>query len=150
MTKINRELVTILRDGVDFELICPFRFYFDTHSKNIKDLPSGILECEAENGGRFSVDIFIEIPKGFKTDFGSVPLAFQSFISPVGKPTKAYVLHDYLCTLSNKGEIPRKVADCVFLDAMKILKVGVVRRYVIYGGVRAFALFKSLKRRMNG
>lgn len=139
----NKELITILREGKNFELLEPFYFYFDAKSDSLLGLKSEVIALE--NG-----QVCIPVPKGFVTDFGSVPLLFQSLISPVGKPTKAYVLHDYLCTLANKGAIARKKADEVFLDGLRILGVGRIQRSVIYGGVRVYALFKSLKRRKNG
>ncbi|WDL74227.1 DUF1353 domain-containing protein [Helicobacter winghamensis] len=102
----------------------------------------------------------LRVEKGFKTDFGSVPQAFQSFVSPIGKPTKAYVLHDRLCVANAKGEIwekffnklprkywnkpiTRKEADKVFLEAMKTLGVGALKRYIIYFYVRLYAILKG-------
>ena len=142
----NKELITILREGKDFELLEPFHFYFDGKSDSLMGLKSEVMLYD----GR----VCIPIPKGFRTDFGSVPLLFQSLISPIGKPTKAYVLHDYLCVLANNGDIARKKADEVFLDAMRILGVGRFKRILIYGGVRFYAFLKdflkAFKRRFNG
>ncbi|WDL73873.1 DUF1353 domain-containing protein [Helicobacter winghamensis] len=130
-----RDLITILREGVQFELLEPFRFYFKGDFKSLKKLPFGILELDEIKGG-----VFIQTPKGFKTDFGSIPQLFQSLISPVGKPTKAFVLHDYLCALSNAGKLKRKVADEVFKDALKQLGCGLLKRYLLYFGVRVFSM----------
>ena len=135
-----KDLITILRKGKDFELLEPFRFYFQ--KERLAHFAYGLndfIGYSSLNGTPF-----IQIPKGFKTDFGSVPQFFQSLISPVGKPTKAFVLHDYLCVRANRGELERETADRVFLEAMRVLGVGRVKRVSIYLSVRAYALTKSL------
>lgn len=147
---MNKELITILRQGKDFEILEPFRFYFSGDCEALRNLPYGILQLDEVCGG-----LFIEVPKGFKTDFGSVPQLFQSLLSPVGKPTKAYVLHDYLCELAQEGNLKRKVADDVFLSALRILGIGKIQRVVIYASVRFYALclkpiLNLIKRRNNG
>ncbi|MDE5926589.1 MAG: DUF1353 domain-containing protein [Helicobacter sp.] len=149
---MNKELRTILRQGKDFEILEPFRFYFRGDCEALRNIPSNseILQLD-----EFKGELFIEVPKGFKTDFGSVPQLFQSLLSPVGKPTKAYVLHDYLCELAQEGHLKRKVADDVFLSALRILGIGKIQRVVIYASVRFYALcFKPIlnliKRRNNG
>lgn len=115
----NRDLVVKVIDGSNFSLVQDFNFYFEEET--------------------------ITIPKGFITDFGSVPQIFQSFVSPIGKPTKAYVLHDYLCVKAKKGELSRKEADEIFLKAMKRLKVRKIKRKIIYFYVRLYAILKGLK-----
>ena len=138
----NKDLIVKVMNGNQFELMEDFVFYFP--------MLNGYRDCT------------LKVEKGFKTDFGSVPQAFQSFISPIGKPTKAYVLHDRLCVANAKGEIwekffnkvprkywekpiTRKEADKVFLEAMKVLGVGYLKRYTIYFYVRLYAILKGLK-----
>ena len=118
MSQNNDKLVVEYIDNGNFRLIKDFNFYFSDNS-------------------------FITIPKGFKTDFGSVPQIFQSIVSPVGKPTEAYVLHDYLCVRAIKGEIPRKEADLKFKEALKVLKVNKVKIYIIYFWVRIYGILKE-------
>ncbi len=77
------------------------------------------------------------IPKGFTTDFASIPKMFRMIVSPIGLHGKAAVLHDYLCEY---GLISRKEVDKVFLEAMKTLGVGWLRRTVMYRSVRAFSI----------
>lgn len=36
-----RDLITILREGVQFELLEPFRFYFKGDFKSLKNFPLG-------------------------------------------------------------------------------------------------------------
>lgn len=137
----HKELITVLKEGVQFELVQPFRFYFeDPTPTSIHKLPFGIVKLNAMNGC-----LYIEVPADFKTDFGTIPLLFQSVISPIGKPTKSFVVHDYLCVLAHSGKCSRKLADRVFLDCMRIQGVSPLKRNVIYYAVRAFALLKGLK-----
>ncbi|QPX63834.1 putative tail assembly chaperone [Campylobacter phage F358] len=130
MENINKDLITIYRYGNNFELYNDFHFIFDF------DVTSKGFTLEKYLVG----NNIIRIPKGFRTDFGSIPQLFQSIISPVGKPTKAYVLHDFLCGKSNKGDIPRALADELFLDAMKLLGVNVIKRYVVWAWVRIYGI----------
>ncbi len=78
--------------------------------------------------------ITITVPKGFVTDFASIPQPFWSAgLSPNGKYSKAAIVHDYLywtqgCT--------RRQADNILLIAMKESGVDVSTRTAIYEGVR--------------
>lgn len=86
----------------------------------------------------------ITVPRGFVTDFASVPKAFWSIIPPYGKHTKAAVLHDYLYQYHgfvSGGQIisyTRKESDQIFLRAMETLGVNQIKRWVMYQGVRIF------------
>lgn len=87
---------------------------------------------------------YIVIPKGFNTDFGSIPQVFQSLISPIGSPTKAYVLHDYLLYCFEVGEISKRViCDKAFKVALKNEGVGMLRRNFMYLCVRAYSILKE-------
>ena len=80
----------------------------------------------------------ITVPVGFITDFASIPRTCWSLIgSPTGKYGKAAVLHDYLYRRLQR-KYSRKQSDDIFLEAMKISKVGMIRRYTIYYSVRLF------------
>jgi hypothetical protein len=84
----------------------------------------------------------ITVPPGFKTDFASVPWFFQAFIPKTGRYNEATVVHDYLCYLSKKGQYDRKVADKVFLEAMRELGCKKWRRGIMYAGVATYTFFK--------
>ncbi|PZT48181.1 hypothetical protein B6S12_05010 [Helicobacter valdiviensis] len=129
----HKELITILREGKDFELLQDFCFYSKSLREYKKDL--GIFYHTNDKA-----EVFIRVPKGFRTDFGSIPQLFQSLLSPVGKPTKAYVVHDYFCTLANKGKIKRKIADNIFKVALKTLGCNIFKTYLLYVSVRLFSL----------
>ncbi len=75
------------------------------------------------------------VPAGVNTDFASIPRGLRWLIPRVGKHGKAAVLHDYLCEFR---VVPRKEADKLFLEALKVLKVNVVRRRMMYSGVAAY------------
>jgi hypothetical protein len=81
-----------------------------------------------------SSTFIITVPKGFVTDFASIPEVFWSAdLSPNGKYSKAAIVHDYLywtqgCT--------REQADNLLDIAMKESNVSFVTRSGVYGGVR--------------
>ena len=82
--------------------------------------------------------IKITVPKGFKTDFATVPPLFQVFFPVIGRYNKAAILHDYLYESDSIPSLKRKKADKIFLNAMKILRVGFIRRNLMYLAVRLF------------
>lgn len=85
--------------------------------------------------GEEDSDEFVIVPKGFETDFASVPRLFWTLIPPDGTYTQAAVLHDFLYF---KKLYVRKRCDEIFLEAMKVLKVNWFKRRIMYWAVRAF------------
>lgn len=86
-------------------------------------------------------DEYIDVPKGFVTDFASVPRVFWTIFPPDGSYTMSAVLHDYL--YNQKGHIREKVysrkqCDQIFREAMKVLGVNILTRNTIYRAVRMF------------
>jgi hypothetical protein len=77
----------------------------------------------------------ITVPKGFETDFASVPRFFWRIIPPWGKYSPAAVVHDYLYF---NGECGKKKADQVFLELMKRLGVSSWKRRVMFYAVSWF------------
>jgi hypothetical protein len=77
----------------------------------------------------------IVIPKGFITDFASIPRGLWNIFPPTGKYGKAAVVHDFLYRMT---KMDRKEADEIFLAAMEDLGVNVVTRKIIYRAVRVF------------
>lgn len=80
-------------------------------------------------------DIII-VPKGFETDFASVPRPFWNIFPPDGHYTQAAVLHDFVYNKRFVGNRSRSKCDGLFLEAMKCLKVGKIERWTIYSAVR--------------
>ncbi|MDP7429979.1 MAG: DUF1353 domain-containing protein [Flavobacteriales bacterium] len=82
------------------------------------------------------------VPVGVNTDFASIPRGLRWLIPRVGKHGKAAVLHDYLCEY---GIVPRKKADRIFLEAMKALEVGWLKRRTMYSAVAAYTTLMRKK-----
>jgi hypothetical protein len=85
-------------------------------------------------------DLFVEkysltIPKGFITDFASVPRFFWRIIPPWGRYSPAAVVHDYL--YRNKI-LQRKTADGIFYKLMILSGVPKAQAATMYWAVRAF------------
>lgn len=78
----------------------------------------------------------ITVPAGFKTDFASVlrlPVIYLFFGDKAHAPA---TVHDYLY---NTGIVPRKTADDVFFEAMKIgTKLSALERRMMWAAVRIF------------
>ena len=92
-------------------------------------------EFEYHVGDKESKEIIL-VPKGFITNFASVPRFFWSIIPPWGKYGKAAVIHDYLYYTK---KYTRKRADEIFLEGMEVLGVSLWKRQVMYWAVRIFA-----------
>lgn len=76
----------------------------------------------------------IQVPKGQKTDFGSIPRIFWNLISPIGRGTRGYVLHDYLYTVQM---YTRSKSDNILLEALEVLGISWITRWTVYLGVRS-------------
>ena len=80
----------------------------------------------------------ITVPKGFVTDFASIPRVFWRLLPPWGRYGKAAVIHDWLY---GQGIGNRERADLIFLEAMEVLGVKAWKRNCMYWAVRHFAGF---------
>lgn len=73
-------------------------------------------------------------PKGFKTNFASIPQWAWSLIgAPWGRYGKAAVIHDFVY---QKGVYTRKECDFIFLLGMEACQVERLKRYSMYYAVR--------------
>lgn len=72
-------------------------------------------------------------PSGMKTDYGSIPKILHNVLSPTGKPTYAFVIHDMLY---QKGLYNKKTSDKILDEAMKLLGVGWFKRKTIMSGLK--------------
>ncbi|MDP1554983.1 MAG: DUF1353 domain-containing protein [Hyphomonas sp.] len=82
------------------------------------------------------VEVTVEVPLGFVTDFASIPSFFHFIVQPFGRHALAAVLHDYLYAIGQKKA--RRLADRLFLNAMKDAGVPGFRRSLMYRMVRLF------------
>lgn len=78
-------------------------------------------------------DVFL-VPRGYETDFASIPPLAQGLINPFGNHAEAAVVHDWLYAVGEKDR--RKEADDIFRFAMKEGGVNLVRRNVMHRAVR--------------
>jgi hypothetical protein len=88
------------------------------------------------------------IPKGFVTDWASVPGLVQSFVPRTGQWDEAAALHDLFCEALNKGRpiVDSRTADRLFEKVMKEADVGPVRRKLMWAAVRWGALANKARR----
>ena len=143
MITYNTTLKVAFLGRKNFQLIEDFNYVF-TDLMIEKELISKGIAKEAGNL------VYINIPKGFNTDFGSIPQLFQSLVSPIGSPTKAYVLHDYLLSLYLQGKISkRKICDKTFRVALRNEGVGMPRRSFMYLCVRAYSTYKDFIKKIK-
>lgn len=93
----------------------------------------------------------ITVPKGFVTDFASVPRAFWWLFPPDGKWTGGAIIHDWL--YYNRGAVEviysRKECDGIFLEAMAVLSVPRWKRVTMHGAVRSFGWIPWSKPRVK-
>jgi hypothetical protein len=110
----NRPAVRELGDGERWELVEPLEF------------------CLLVGHGH----IVVTVPKGFVTNYASVPCLLRGIFPPQGKWNRAAILHDYL--YQNCGNATRFYADATFFEAMTALRVPLWRRASMYFAVRVF------------
>lgn len=90
---------------------------------------------------------FIRVPKGFVTDFASVPRGLWNLFPPTGSYGMAAVVHDYLyrggyiTDVSTPGiekhiTPTRAQADGILREAMGVSKVGAFTRWTVWAAVR--------------
>jgi len=94
--------------------------------------------------GCYPSDEVIIVPKGFVTDFASVPRVFWPIIDPVGKHGKAAVIHDYCYATACYRRLR---SDEIFLEGMEVLKVKKWKRISMYSAVVTFGWWAWYKHR---
>lgn len=88
-----------------------------------------------EEGGETVV-----VPRGFRTDFASVPRPFWFWVAPWGRHGRAAVLHDFLYQLGSitapdgSRRRPGKAeADRIFREAMEVLDREILTNHTFWG-----------------
>ena len=85
----------------------------------------------------------IKIPKGYRSDFGSVPRSLWPLFPPVGRYSKATVVHDWMIDNMDNHDFSIHQVNKIFREAMKVLGVGKVKRNIMFAGVNIYwRLFK--------
>lgn len=82
-------------------------------------------------------DTLYTIPRGFNTDFASVPEFMQWLLKPDGQYKYESCLHDYIY-LTRSVKVTRKQADDIFKEAMSIGIVDKWKEVALYIAVRLF------------
>ena len=78
----------------------------------------------------------IQVPLGFRTDFGSIPQCFWWIYNPTRY--LAYILHDFLYSKKYYWKLSRKEADVILYQALKVEWMWFLKRCIIYFAVRIF------------
>jgi hypothetical protein len=87
------------------------------------------------------------VPAGFRTDFASVPRVVTWLVPRFGAYTLAAILHDWLCSEGiRSGEVTSREADGIFRRVMRESGVSVLRRWLMWAGVRWGALTDERRR----
>lgn len=96
----------------------------------------------------------ITIPRGFVTDYASVPRLLWNIIPPHGPAAKPAVIHDFL--YSKQGDIgnghpvrSRLECDLIFLEVMSLLGFKLWKRRAMYRGVRIGGWYGWRKARLG-
>jgi len=94
--------------------------------------------------GSYPSDEIITVPKGFVTDFASIPKVFHPIIKPVGRHGKAAVIHDYCYYTACYSRLK---SDKIFLEGMEVLDVEVWKRQAMFHSVVCFGWWAWYKHR---
>jgi uncharacterized protein DUF1353 len=87
------------------------------------------------------------VPAGFRTDFATVPRVVTWLVPRFGAYTLAAVLHDWLCTEGiHSRVVSAREADGIFRRVMRESGVPVLRRWLMWAGVRWGALADGRRR----
>lgn len=102
----------------------------DSKGRALEELVEPLVVDLWLGGGRLQ----LYVPRGFVTDFASVPRFFWRVLPPNGPYRVAAIVHDFLYTTS----CDRFLADAIFRDLMKRTGVVMWKRIVMYYAVRVF------------
>lgn len=106
----------------------------------------GLWRLTADVIYRGATDTFV-VPRGFHTDFATIPQLLMWLIPRDGAHTLAAVLHDWAVTEGIRtGRITPRDADGLLRRALRELGVRPVRRWLMWVGVRVGAIANPLRR----
>jgi hypothetical protein len=87
------------------------------------------------------------VPAGFRTDFATVPRVVTWLVPRFGSYTLAAILHDWLCSQGiASGAVTPREADGLFRRVMRESGVPLLRRWLMWAGVRWGALTTPQRR----
>ena len=79
----------------------------------------------------------IMVPRGYRTDFASIPRFLWRILPPFGPYGKAAVVHDWLCDESPHS-VDHITAAEIFNEGMTVLGVGRFKRWTMTQAVKRF------------
>lgn len=91
--------------------------------------------------------ISVVVPKGFTTDFGTIPKILRGVISNIDVFNSCYLLHDYFYDISCTIKIARSEADTILRKTLQNKGMSDWKAWAIYFGVKFLGgpHFKSKK-----
>jgi hypothetical protein len=112
-------------------------FEVKVHNEPLKENPFEILESFT-----FYSEIFegfkVSIPKGYRTNFASVPRIFWAIVPPIGKYSKATVVHDYLIDTMEEHDLNIHQVNRLFKEAMDVSGVNWFYRNIMFVSVEFY------------
>lgn len=83
----------------------------------------------------YGQDVYeIKVPKGYLTDFASIPRVFQGIFNAVNDVAPASIVHDWCYSVEL---FERRICDQVLYDGLRANGVGWLRAKTIYAAVRS-------------
>lgn len=98
------------------------------------------LYCDVDLEFSFRNKLYkVTIPKGFRTNFASVPKKFRNVISNVSMFNKCYLLHDYIYSKDCLLSFSKSDADVMLRRNLEDFGMDFVDRWTVYFSVKYFA-----------
>ncbi|MEM8988243.1 MAG: DUF1353 domain-containing protein [Pseudomonadota bacterium] len=89
-------------------------------------------------------DLVYKVPRGFETDFPSIPTRLLRAVFDDKRAEEAALLHDYLYAVGTPGDDEgRGIADELFRNILEESNVSFPRRKAMYRAVQAFRLVEG-------
>ncbi len=87
--------------------------------------------------GDLAVSVVVKVPRGYRTDFASVPRLLWPIVNPTGPWRAAAVVHDWLCDRCVRRPLVDAIFYCIMVEDARIKPW---QRCLIYGAVRCYWL----------
>lgn len=113
---------------------------------NFPDGENWMLETDLLYEVGVKTGLMIKVPRGFVTDFASIPQALRSFLGTTGRYSYPAIVHDYLYWTQS---CTREQADNIFGIAMKESSVGKIKAWEILRAVQTFGSSSWNKNRVE-
>jgi hypothetical protein len=78
----------------------------------------------------------VVIPKGFITDFASIPKIFRNWLSNVSGYNKCYLLHDFQYSILSQEKHSRANSDNILRENLDWCNMNMLDRNAVYFAVR--------------